>query len=46
MDLSKAFDTVDHSKLLKKIDVCGIKGKNLKMVSQLFNKQSTTYKMS
>ena len=30
IDLSKAFDTVDHSIILKKVDKCGIKGKNLK----------------
>ena len=30
VDLSKAFDTVDHDILLKKIDMDGIKAKNLK----------------
>ena len=30
IDLSKEFDTVDHDKLLKKLDIHGIKGQNLK----------------
>ena len=46
IDLSKAFDTVDHHKLLKKLDMYDIKGKNFKIVSQLSNKQKTIYKTS
>ena len=30
IDLCKEFDTVDHDKLLKKLDIHGIKGQNLK----------------
>ena len=37
IDLSKAFDTVDHNILLKKLDIYGIDEKNLKWVKNYLN---------
>ena len=42
---SKARDTADNNILLEKLDMYGYQRKKLKMVSQLFNKQKTIYKM-
>ena len=43
VDLSKAFNTVDHDILLKKIDMYSIKGKNSKWFhSYLTNKKQLT----
>ena len=46
IDLSKVSDIVGRDILLKKLDIYGIKRKKRKMVSQLFKKQKTIYKVS
>jgi len=45
IDLSKAFDTIDHSKLLSKLDNCGIRGNSLDLISSYISsrKQFTTF---
>ena len=43
--LTKAIDTLDGDIHLGKLDVYGIKGKKLKMASQLFNKKEVIFKI-
>ena len=43
--LSKAIDTLDSDIHLEKLDMYGLKGKKLKMASQLFNKQEVIFKI-
>ena len=40
IDLSKAFDTVDHNILLKEIEINGIVGKNLKWFKNYLNNRN------
>ena len=44
-DFKKAFDTVDHSILLRKIDLCGIRHANLKLLNSYIShrKQHTLF---
>ena len=44
--INEAFDTVDPDILLKKIIYIWYQRKKLKVVSQLFSKQKTIYKIS
>ena len=44
IDLSKAFDTISHSKLLQKLSLYGIKGRELEWFKDyLFNRQGSVY---
>ena len=46
LDLAKAFDTISHSVLLKKLYVLGVKGKDLEWLSTYLEnrEQQTAYK--
>ena len=39
IDLSKAFDTIDHKNLLKKLDNCGIRGTTNKLIESYLSKR-------